>query len=111
MSDLQPEYFNQKWYEYTGLENMSGPAASNPMWEVCHEVSEHALHKWMCTTNFDRATFRLSKMPGNTHSQWKSPLRYSFDVEGTMVYTGGCWDEYVHKFPALVDLTITGTSF
>jgi hypothetical protein len=36
--DIQAEYFNSKWYEYTGLARNGAEGNENPMWRVCHPV-------------------------------------------------------------------------
>ncbi|EGX46305.1 hypothetical protein AOL_s00110g129 [Orbilia oligospora ATCC 24927] len=38
--DIQPEYFNQRWYEYTGLKSVDEIRSryNNPFWSICHPV-------------------------------------------------------------------------
>ncbi|EPS43517.1 hypothetical protein H072_2502 [Dactylellina haptotyla CBS 200.50] len=44
--DIKPEYFNQRWYEYTGMsieETSSDSMGSNPFWNICHPEDQVAV--------------------------------------------------------------------
>ncbi|KAF3235645.1 hypothetical protein TWF192_000671 [Orbilia oligospora] len=43
--DIQPEYFNQRWYEYTGLKSVDEIRSryNNPFWSICHPEDQLAV--------------------------------------------------------------------
>ncbi|KAK6335347.1 hypothetical protein TWF696_002127 [Orbilia brochopaga] len=41
--EIKPEYFNQRWYEYTGLSIEDTSNGSNPFWNICHPEDQVAV--------------------------------------------------------------------
>ncbi|KAF3934680.1 hypothetical protein ABW20_dc0104718 [Dactylellina cionopaga] len=41
--DIKPEYFNQRWYEYTGISIEDISDGSNPFWDICHPEDQVAV--------------------------------------------------------------------
>ncbi|KAF3916953.1 hypothetical protein AA313_de0203417 [Arthrobotrys entomopaga] len=70
--DVQPEYFNQRWYEYTGLsieELIAGSSGSNPFWNVCHPEDQVAVEDaWILARSTEtpvQLQFRCRKSDGS----------------------------------------------